>query len=257
MALQDIIARIKQKKELSGIGDSLVSEALEKYLKSHKLSLENLGRHELKIVIKDIRAQMRDYVGRFQVSSKDRLKLLKEGDILSMLKTHSSSKERLSFYPELRKIISGLRVKSILDLGCGLNPLALAEQGIKYYASDINEEELKIIDLFFGENKIDGATFVCNLTKVEQCRLPEADICLILKVFDILGKNDYLIAEKVISRIKSKYLLISFSTKTLSGKPMNKPRRIWMEKLLASSGYSFKIINSDNEIFYLAEKIKL
>lgn len=254
---ESLVSRIKEKKELSGIENSVVSELLESYLRKNKLSLETLNKSELKIVLKDIRSQLRDNVGRFKVGSKDRCKLLEGGDTRALLRTHSSTKERIMFYPRLKEIISELKVKSILDLGCGLNPIALASPGVKYYASDINLEELNLIEGFFKNNNLEGKTFVCNLTKVEECNLPEADLCIIFKVFDILGKNDYLIAEKIISRIKSKYLLVSFSTRTLSGKPMNKPRRIWMEKLLSNVGYSFEIIHSDNEIFYLARKIKL
>jgi SAM-dependent methyltransferase len=253
MLLKSIAEKIKQKKELSGIDDSIVSELVQKYLEKNRIPLENLKESYLKIIVKDIRSNLRDYAGRFQIGWKDRYKLLEKGDINSLLKTHSSTSERIAFYPRLKELISRLKARSILDLGCGINPIALASPGVVYYASDINGEELKLIEKFFEKNNIKGKTFVCDLANVNSCNLPEADICLILKVFDILGKNDYLLAEKVISRIKSKYLLISFSTKTLSGKPMNKPRRIWLEKLLEKLNYSFEIIKSDNEIFYLSK----
>jgi len=61
-------------------------------------------------------------------------------------------------------------------------------------------------------------------------------------------------AEKIIRKIPSQYLLISFSTKTLSGRPMNHPQRGWIEQLTKRLGYGFEIIKSKNEIFYLIKK---
>jgi hypothetical protein len=247
----EVVNRIKSKKELSGVSDSIILEHLEEYLRKNKLSLERLNNSQIKLVIKDIRSDLRNHVGRFLASTKNRGKLLEKEDIPSLLKTHSSTKERIEFYPQLKEIISRLNTKSILDLGCGINPIALASSGVKYYASDINTADLNAVEAFFEKNKIDGKTFVCDLNKIEGCKLPEADLCLILKVFDILGKKDYEIAEKVLESINCKHIIASFSTRTLSGKPMNSPRRIWFEKLLNSLCYQFEIIKSKNEIFYI------
>jgi hypothetical protein len=249
--IKELIENIKKKKELSGIDDSVVREHINEYLAKNKLILENLNSSQLKLVLKDIRAGLRNQVGRFQASTKDRAKLLEKDDLPALLKTHSSTKERINFYPQLREIIKKLKVTSILDLGCGLNPLALAEPGVKYYASDINLEDLNIVASFFKKKNLDGTASVCDLNKIESCCLPETDLCLVLKVFDILGKKDYETAKRIIEKISSKHLIASFSTRTLSGKPMNSPRRIWFEKLLKSLCYEFEIVKSDNELFYI------
>src|SRR3989344_7409937 len=122
--MKNLVEKIRQKKELSGIAESLVMDNLRDYLNKNKIALENLTENQLKLVVKDVRSSLREKVGRFQASIKDRQKLLEKGDMGSLLKTHSSTKERFDFYPELREIISKLKVKSILDLGCGINPLA-------------------------------------------------------------------------------------------------------------------------------------
>ena len=249
--IAQIVQKIKQKKELSGIEDSIVLEHLIGYLEKNKLSLHKLNPSQITLIMKDIRALLRERVGRFQASIKNRYPLLEKGDIQAILHTHSSTKERIYFYPQLKEIIKKLKVKSILDLGCGINPLALAEQGIKYYASDINAEDLNIVKEFFKNQRIDGEVFVCDLNKIENCTLPKADLTLVLKVFDILGKSDYRAAKKIIERISSNHLIVSFSIKTLSGKPMKSQRRIWFERLLDSFLYRFEIVKSDNEIFYI------
>ncbi len=247
-----IVNIIKQKKELSGITDSVVLEGLEEYLKKHKIELTKLREKEIKLIVKDIRKQLRKYSGMFQKSQKDRLEMLENDKINNLLKTHVSTAERMDFYPKLKEIIKTLDVKSILDLGSGLNPIALAERGIKYYAIDINEENIGLVKEFFKKINISGETFVCDLRKISS--LQKTDICIIFKVLDIIEEKGHNIAKKIIDKINSKYILISFAKKTLSGKNMRYPRRNWLERLLEKKKWNYKILNSNNEIFYLIEK---
>lgn len=250
--MNDIINKIKEKKELSGIATSLVEETLNNYLNKFKIDISSLKPSERKIIIKSVRAELRKYAGRFHASSKERKALLNKNKINELLETHSSTKERIDFYPELNEIISRLKVKSILDLGAGINAIAIAKQGIRYTALDINKEDLDIVNEYFIKNGIDGETIVHDLRKPFD--FPKSDLCLILKVFDVLETRGHKIAENIIKSIHSKYLLISFPTKTLSNAPMRHPQRGWIELLLHRLGFNFKIIKSKNEIFYLAEK---
>jgi len=250
---EELIRKIKEKKELSGLADSLILESINKYLAKRRINIENLRPSEFKILIKDLRAELRNYAGRFQIYGKEWRKrdiLLEKGELSTLLNTHTSTQERADFYPELRILISDLKVNSILDLGCGINPIALADSGITYYASDVNKEELDLVNSFFKKNNIKGRTFLCDLRKIEEFDFPQVDLCLIFKVLDIIEKKST-VAEKLLNKIKAKYFLISFSTKTLSGRHMEMPRRLWLEKLLSKLNYSFKTIKSKNEIFYL------
>lgn len=247
---REIIELIKKKKELNHISDSLVSESLNKYISKHKISLSNLRPSEIKLIVKEVRAELRHFVGQFQISPKKKEKLLKQHDFSSLLATHSSTKERLSFYPQLKSLLSELKIKSILDLGCGINPIALASPDIHYYASDINESDLEVVSAFFKENNIKGKVFPHNLRE-NNSSLPEADICLMFKVLDTIEKKGHRIALNLIQNLKCKYILISFSTKKLSGVSMNFPKRKWLERLLEHNNISYKTFSSDNELFYL------
>lgn len=251
--LKEIVKKIKQKKELAGISDSIVEESIIRHIQ--KSDLFKLKSSEIKILVKLVRAELRKYSGQFQINFKDRLKMLKENRIEDLLKTHVSTQERFDFYPELKKIISGLNIHSILDLACGLNPLALAELGVKYYASDIKEDELEIIEEYFRARDIDGKVFVYDIRKIKDLPLPKADLGLVLKVLDIIEKKSHKLSEEVIKQVDVKYLLLSFPTKKLSGKPMRHPQRRWVENLLMRLGYNFKVFESKNEIFYLIKKL--
>jgi hypothetical protein len=248
-----LIEKIKQKKELSTLSDSIVIEVLENYLKKNRISLEIKAEKQLKVIVKEVRAQLRLYTGRFQKSAKKRQILLKQNKIQELLRTHSSTEERIHFYQKLKRIIRSLNVKSVLDLGCGINPIALADKNTIYYAADINQSDLDLINIYFKKNKIKGKIFYYNLKNIKP-DLPKADLCLLLKVLDVLEEKGHKIAEKIIKNISCKYFLVSFPTKTLSKAPMKHPQRGWIERLLTRLEYKFNLIKSKNEIFYLVEK---
>lgn len=252
MLLSELIHKIKQKKELAGLSEELVSEIALKYIKKHNLNLNNLSKHNQKPIIKETRAQLRELVGRFEKHTKKRPLFLEKNQINELLKTHTSTSERLANYDEIKAIIASLNVSSILDLGCGLNPIALASPNVYYYALDINKNELDLIKLFFQKNNIKGETILHDLRKAKE--LPKADICLAFKVLDLLDKKGHRTAENLINSVNCKYLLISFPTITISGKPMSTPRRFWLENLLIRLSFRFKKFKIGNEIFYLAEK---
>ncbi len=248
-----LIEEIKRKKELSGLADSLVSNISENYLKKHNITLKNLKQKEIRIIIKDIRAELRNLAGRFQKSLK---KIeLKDENINEILKAHASTSERFDFYPELKSLIKSLKISSILDIGCGLNPIALADKKVYYYASDINEENLRLIRKFFQEYKIRGEVFIYDI-KNPNTNLPKADLCLMLKLLDIIETKSHEISKAIIKKIDCKYILISFATTTLSGKKMRHPKRKWLEFLLKNLNYEYKTFSSNNELFYLVDKNK-
>src|SRR3989344_3234263 len=252
----DFINEIKERKELSGFSNKMIASELKSYLNKNQISLENLKGKDRKLVVKEIRGTLRKYVGRFYVSRKRKLVFLNKNEISELLKTHSSTKERLPFYDNLIKIINNLSPKSILDLGCGLNPIAIANSGTKYFACDINKEDLEIVKAYFKKNNISGKVFYHDLRNLNE-NIPDADLCLLLKIFDVIETKNHKMAEEIIKKLNCKNILISFSTKTLSGKPMNHPQRVWIERLLSRLGYEYQLIKEKNEIFYLVKKIKI
>ena len=251
----EIINKIKQKKEFLGLADSVVSGIVEKNLSKVKIrevedKLEYSKEFQIKELVKLARSQLRRYTGMFQVSSKNRVHLLKSSNINLLFKTHQSTKERIDFYPVLKKKIKDLKISSILDLGCGLNPVAIAEKGVFYFASDIRNDELDLIKDYFKSNKISGKTFIFDLNDASKfSTLPKADLCLLLKVFDLLD-DKRAIAQKVFSELPCNYFIISFSTRKLSGRIMNQPRRLWFEDILLKFNLNYETFHSDNEIFY-------
>jgi len=245
-----VIKKIKEKPELSDLPNSLVKEVLENYLKKNKLKIPE-NKKQLKLIVKEIRAELRKYTGRFQIKDKKRRELLEKNKIQDLLKTHSSTRERINQYDTLKNLIKKLGPKSILDLGCGLNPIAISKSfpKIKYFVYDIKGNELKLIDYFFKKNKISGQTFLKDIKSLK--KFPKTDLTLILKTLDIIETKNHDHAREILKKLKSKNIIVSFSTKTLSGKPMRFTRRLWFENILESLGKKFKTKKIDNEIFYI------
>lgn len=246
----NLVSAIKEKRELRGVADIVVRQALQDYTIKHRIKFSLLSSSEAKELIKIIRAQLRRLTGQYQKSVKSREKMFQMKDIQKILESHSSTAERISFYPALKKIISNLKPLSILDVGCGLNPLAITTPKIEYYACDINEGELSIVHEFFKKKKIIGKTFVCDIRNPDT-KFPAADVCLIFKVLDLLDKKKYILTENILKKISCKHFLISFSSKKLSGKRMNFPERRWFEAILEKNNFEYKKIYFENEIFYL------
>lgn len=261
VAMDRIVKKIKEKRELSGISDSVVLKNLSDYLRKNQISPENLSEKKEKLIVKDIRAGLRQLSGMFQKSKKSdfgrRKLLLNQNKISELLETHSSTKERAADFLKIISVIKSLNPKSVLDLGCGLNPISLAPYFPKvfYFASDIREDELSLVSEFFDKSGISGKVFTADLTDKDSVfSLPAADLVLMFKLLDSLDKKGRRNAEFLISNIKCRNILISFPTKKLSGKKMNHPERIWLEKLVIRLGFSFKVFVFDSEIFYLVEK---
>ena len=273
-----LIQDIKKKKELRSIDDAFVAEHLHKYLqqepKNAKALRENFNPKSKAYasVIKNVRSQLRKVYGLFRDDPKGRKSLVEEllistkqnrANLLNqILSTHSSTQERLPLYTKLYSKISAImeKPKIILDLGCGINPFSFPFMKLKectYHAYDINEEEIGSLNKYFHllhtENpSFTGKAVVADISKVN---FPKADLCFLLKITDLIDKGKgHKGTEELLRRIPAKFVVISFATKTMSGKAMTAPRRSWMEWLCKRLGWEYIILEFENEIFYVVKK---
>jgi len=249
--LEDLKLLIKEKKELRGISDSILDKKISDFISKKRINLSNLSDKDLKLISKEIRLDLRLMHGRFQLNISKRKSLIKRKDYKDLLKTHLSSKERISFYENISSIVKEINPRSIIDIACGLNPIALASKDVEYTAIDINQEEIDILNDFFASEKIKGKALCLDATKLSFPSL-HADLCLIFKFLDFISDSNR-VAEDMLKSIDSKYFLVSFATKSLSGK-RRVSKRIWFERIVHKLGFSFKIYEYENEIFYLVKK---
>ncbi len=246
MILRQLIAAIKKKKELRHLDNSFIGGQIEAYFRHHPHLQRSLSRpksENYKKIIKGIRASLRRSAGLFHGST---------------IQTHPSTRERLPLYRQLYQKIWEITGKpeSILDLGCGLNPLSFQFMGlddVTYHAYDVDEQIAAVINKFFRTKKIGGMASVRDVTTASD--FPPTDICFLFKMTDILEKGKgHKATEAMITKIPAKFIVVSFPTVTMSGKPMNFPRRRWIELMCARLGHTFTVLQFSREIFYVVEK---
>jgi hypothetical protein len=267
--IKEVIAKIKEKKEFNAIEDRFVRTELIKYLKQNKKALHAIqeGRvrsEDYKNAVKAVRAILRRVYGVFLTKEgQKREEYLEKEDYEKILETHLSTKERLLIYPTIYQKIFAItgNPKVILDLGCGLNPVSYIFMKVdaEYYACELSSADCDFLNTFFEKLKIKGKAVPLDLIEVsknpELLKFPKADVCFLFKVLDeVERKRGRKTSEALIKAINADWLVISFATRKVTGKPMKYPYRRWLEQMLTRLGYEFEIIKEANEIFYVVRK---
>jgi len=147
-----------------------------------------------------------------------------------LLGQHSSTRERLPlldrFYQDIFEITG--QPSSLLDLGCGLNPLALpwmglipgqaSEQtpGIRYVPLDIDADRVHFLNRYLA---------LAGLEPLARCQdilshLPgdAADVALLLKMSPTLERQEPGATLSLIGQLNAPYIVVSFAIKSLGGR---------------------------------------
>jgi len=289
--INTLLEDIKEKKEIAGVKEEFIFNEITKYLKHNSRALskiiESKSHNELKRskeykkIIKEIRKILHKVTGAYQTGNiKDREKLLKDlenslknnnfSDFIEihkkLLSTNTSTRERLEIYPPLyREIFSITGIpKSILDLGAGINPVSFPWFNfgiIEYYVYELNKNDCKFLEKYFDimqkHTNLKGKAEVMDLLKIKEVTFPKTDICFLFKVLEPLElSTKHKISEELLKKIKSKFIIVSFATRTMAKRAMEHEKRGWFEMMLTRLGYAFKKIEFENETFYIIENIK-
>jgi 16S rRNA (guanine(1405)-N(7))-methyltransferase len=135
---------------------------------------------------------------------------------------HASARERLpfldSFYATLLADLPPIH--SVLDLACGLNPLAAPwmplAAGAVYNACDIYQDQIDFLNRVFQVQGQQGEAFVCNLLQGVPDR--GADVALLLKTIPCLEQLNKEIGPRLLAEIDAPVIVISFPARSLGGR---------------------------------------
>jgi hypothetical protein len=273
LLVKDIIA----KKELANLNEDFVADKLMLALEKHKKikdKLESLEyskfrrSKEHEAILKQVRAGLREIYGVFiQEDYKKRFELLEKLEKNPSLENHNkilalhkSSQERLPYYSLVYKKIFEITSfpKRILDLACGLNPFSYPYLGYKpeYVACDLAEKDLEFIQDYFSIMHIKGLVKKIDLTKddagVVGTISEGSDLVFLFKALDSLEAVKRNISEQILKSLKAKFIVVSFSTKSLGGKKtIKKQRRTWFERFVNRLGYKTHTFEIPGELFYI------
>lgn len=179
---------------------------------------------------------------------------------LKAMTYHASTQERLpileNFY---REIFAGFGpVQSILDLACGLNPLALAwiplAEICTYTACDIYCDQADYLNRFFNWSGISGQAFCCDL--VQTVPQTPVQVAFLLKTIPCLEQMDKNIGPRLLEQIQAEHILVTFPVRSLGGhfKGMRQTYDAHFTELLAGKNWAVKRFDFDTELAYLVSK---
>ena len=287
--LEKIAEEIRKSKKFSRLGSDYVISIIKRNLQLDK-KVNNLvidgdylnfkNSKPYKAFLKSTKKFLHDTYGVYQirdVSKKEKLfkKMLKSkdrGDLLQLhldiLHCHSSSRERKNNYETIYRNIFAVcgKPKKILDVGCGINVFGLPFIGFRdfeYIGCDCVKEDLKLTKDYLEKvgpvMGFSGRTFFIDIFEkdfLENISKVNSDLCFLFKMTDMLdyGGKNHKKTEDFLRKVKSKFVVVSFPTKTVSGKSMRAPRRKWFELMCNRLKYGHDYFEIDNECFYIVKK---
>jgi len=178
---------------------------------------------------------------------------------LKLMALHTSTKERLGQEVEIYKYISQYikAEDSVIDIGCGLNPLALPffiELPKNYTAYDIDTSTINTLNKYF---KIAGLPYTSEICDAAvQIPKEHGDILLMLKLFPVLEQQKKGRAFEIIKELSCCISIVSFPIKSTSGKEkgMEEFYTAYFEKNLPTGLLIIEKVRFSNEIFFILEK---
>tara|TARA_Y100000310_G_scaffold344677_2_gene458729 strand:+ start:1389 stop:2288 length:900 start_codon:yes stop_codon:yes gene_type:complete len=289
--IQTIVNEITSVKKFSYLDDNFVGLIVSRFLdvKKHSkfrdiIELEDYSKFKknklYKSFLKDVKSFLHDVYAVYHVKDiggKEKIlsgmkRTKRKGDLLElhkeMLHCHSSSRERKDEYEEVYlKIFSVCgKPKKILDVGCGLNPFSLPFIGFRnfeYVGCDVAGRDIELVNKYIralgGFYGFNGRAFALNIFEkdyLKTLRKIKCDVCLLFKMTDIFDYFDkgHSGTERFLKGVSSKFIVVSFPTRTIANRKMKYPRRKWFELMTRRLGWNYDYFEIDNECFYIVKK---
>ena len=140
----------------------------------------------------------------------------------SIMQAHASTRERLPILDEFYQTIfaSLPPIDTVLDLACGLNPLAYPwlplPAEVHYTAVDIYADMLNFVQEFFTISGVNGRTQQRDI--IGNPPTESVDLILLLKTLPCLEQVDKNAAANLLDSLNGRYLLITYPAQSLGGR---------------------------------------
>lgn len=179
---------------------------------------------------------------------------------LDLMARHASTRERLPivqrFYAEIFADLPPIR--SILDVGCGLNPLAIPWMPLNgdavYHASDIDRTIVEFITQYLALVGISGSVEMRD--QATHPGGPPVDLALVLKVLPVLDQIERGAAGRLLDALDASFILVSYPVHTLGGrrKGMEETYERQLEALVAGRAWEVQRFGFPGELAFLITK---
>lgn len=183
---------------------------------------------------------------------------------LEVLQLHSSSQERIPdlshFYEDIFELI-GIPDR-LIDLACGLNPFSYpwieeAAKCVRYIGYDIDLLSTEAMDHYFSKTKFPVNVRYNDLFLGVPAH-SESDVVMLLKTLPCLEQQEKGISQKIVSAIQSRYIVISFPSKSLSGrdKGMVEHYKVFLYSIIDTNHYDIQEVKFSKETVYILEQLR-
>lgn len=228
----EIVARVLRSNRYRDVEPSMVARLVSEELPGSRTADE---------AVKRVKRRLHQAIGAFRAS------VPPDGDPMVAMRAHASTRERL---PHLDRFYAGIWARtgvprSILDLGCGLNPLALPWMGLprdaRYIALDADARPLAAVRAHLERSGHPHEVRSSDL--VMQVPQDRVDVALLLKLVTTLDRQDPEAAARLLVGLHAEHAVVSFTTRSLGGRivGMERTNRERMDRLLADIGRAIAV----------------
>src|SRR5437660_3606967 len=178
----------------------------------------------------------------------------------TIMSHHASTRERLPvldrFYATILADLPPIR--SVIDLACGLNPLAIPwmslEVGAQYYACDIYQGMLDFLNDALALMPVNGSVQQCDI--IQACPTHQADLALVLKTLPCLEQVDRQAGYHLLHTLNVRYLVVSFPVHSLGGhsKGMIAHYETHFRELIRHDAWDVRRIAFPTELVFVVKK---
>ena len=178
---------------------------------------------------------------------------------IDLMREHDSTRERLEllddFYPRIFAVTG--RPAVLLDIACGLNPLALPWMDLppdaRYYAYDIHQQRVEFLNHFFARQGVGGAAIMQDI--LVNPPHETGDVALLLKELHRMEKRRRGIVLPLLDVLSVRWIVLSSPTRSRTGRHTVKDAyRRQVHALVAERPWTITEIEFTNELVYCLDK---
>lgn len=261
--VEAVVTAVKESAKYGDTSEATIRELAQEAVRQHR---------KTKAAIKAVRARlhsiMAPYLGDpdYEAAAAQLAAAFAAGDeaaidtiCLDCLSAHLSTRERLpilsDFYARIFAVTG--KPRALLDIACGLNPLALRWMDLprpfSFYAYDIHEPRIAFINHYF---RLEGLAPLAQVQDVAmQPPRPAADVALFLKEMPRFERNYGGRGRPLLEAIRARYLVVSYPTvSTHGGRNLTDRYREFMYQLIQGHNWPVTELLFTGELVFIVEK---
>lgn len=263
ISIQNITGQVQDSNKYSQITPELIHRIIER---------EMLVTRNEKQIVKRTRSKLHQVASAYQEKKIPYEKLISRLETLPInistpevkdfcrdaMRWHSSTRERLpileDFYSAIFQTIGP--VKSILDLACGLNSLAIPwmpqPQFVHYFGCDIFLDQADFLNSYLKHFGITGQIDIVDLSEEIPARV--VDVVLLLKTLPCLEQIDKSISRRILDDVKADKIVVSFPATSLGGRKKGMAKNYenhFMEVISGKNWKTDRLVFSSEIVFIL------